>query len=321
MAADPETREIAAKIGRCVNRIGVALEIPAQGEPTATLQAGRLCGARMCPFCEWRRSQAWRARLNRGLAAFAADHPTHRAIFLTLTVQNCQLTELRRTIGEMHAGWKRLTKLSDFPSAHWLRRTEVTIPRPEDNIANSGQFLSLEGPAADIDKEEDPTERLSIARLADRPHGPAMAHPHIHALVLVPASYFSRGYLRKEQWRQMWQMSARLDYAPIVDVRTAYSPEHNSSDRVPLGAVVSEAAKYIAKAADVVKLGPYAGELHSQLRGLRLIQASSRFSRYVANIEPEDRELLDPLPVPAADSELIAAIAEWHQADERYRFV
>jgi plasmid rolling circle replication initiator protein Rep len=321
MAADPETRDIAAKIGRCVSRIGVALEVPATGEPTATLQAGRFCHARMCPFCEWRRSQAWKARLSRGLEAFAADHPTHRAIFLTLTVQNCQLTDLRRTITEMHAGWKRLTKLSEFPTAHWLRRTEVTIPSPAENIADCDIITPENAPAADQNIDDDPTVRNSPARLAQRPHGPAMAHPHIHALLLVPPTYFGPNYVKNERWRQLWQMSARLDYPPIVDVRTAYSDEYTSRDRAPIGAVVNEAAKYIAKAADVVKLGPYASELHSQIRGLRLIQASSRFSRYVTNIEPEERELLDPLPIPAADSELIAAIAEWHQADERYRFV
>lgn len=314
------TRDVGQRIARCVSRIGVLLEIGDGDAITAHLQGGRFCHARLCPFCEWRRSLAWKARLGRGLEAFTAEHPTHRALFLTLTVRNCPVDHVRTTIRDMHRGWERLTKLKEFPAAHWLRRTEITVPSPEISIGQRQGSPPIHCPAADVSSlMDDPTD-TPRARLADRPQGPAMVHPHMHALLLVPASYFSRGYIRQTRWQELWQMSARLDYAPVVDVRTAYSSEHKSSDRAPIGAVVNEAAKYISKAADVVKLGPYVAELHHQIRGLRMIQASAKFSRYVKNEDPTDAEMLDALDGIDPHATFMPVVAEWSDQQEAYLF-
>ena len=126
LALDPDTLDIARAIGNCATSI--AVEVPLEGAQAgqAVLRAANPCNRRLCPFCEWRRSRAWRRRFFEGLPKFHEDFPTHRAIFLTLTVKNCPVDELRTTINEMHRAWKRMTQRSFFPTKFWFRRTEVT---------------------------------------------------------------------------------------------------------------------------------------------------------------------------------------------------
>jgi hypothetical protein len=276
------------------------------------------CKARLCPFCEWRRSLAWQARLVRGLEGYAEEHPSHRALFLTLTVKNCPVAELRQTIRDMHEGWKRMTKLAAFPTDHWLRRTEITVPSPNASVAGRDNGGAGIAPRADINEEDEDPTVTERAKLAPRAAGPLLVHPHIHALLIVPASYYGRGYVKQTEWQALWQMAARLDYPPVVDIRNAYNDEHKRSERAPLSVVVNEAAKYIAKASDVIKLGPYVGELNDQLRGLRLIQASRPLSAYVRNEDITAEEMTDANEAEDSERNRVRVMARWSDGREAY---
>lgn len=53
--------------------------------------------------------------------------PLYRLIFLTLTVKNCLLEELRETVKAMVAAWRRLMQTKRFRQAvpgGWLRNLE-----------------------------------------------------------------------------------------------------------------------------------------------------------------------------------------------------
>ena len=54
--------------------------------------------------------------------------PTHRWVFLTLTVKNPPVAELRDTLKHMNDSWKRLIETKRFKSGvrRFLRTTEVT---------------------------------------------------------------------------------------------------------------------------------------------------------------------------------------------------
>jgi len=46
------------------------------------------------------------------------------------------------------------------------------------------------------------------------------AHPHFHALLMLPSSYFSgAGYVSTKKWVQLWKEAMRLDYDPYCDIR------------------------------------------------------------------------------------------------------
>ncbi len=105
-----------------------------EGELKLKLSSARFCRVRTCPVCQWRRSLMWKARAYKVLPRIVSDFPTHRWLFVTLTVKNCQITELKETLTWMNKSWQRLTQLKAWPAEGWLRSTEVT--RGKDGTAH-----------------------------------------------------------------------------------------------------------------------------------------------------------------------------------------
>jgi plasmid rolling circle replication initiator protein Rep len=68
----------------------------------------------------------WRARFIKALPEIQAKYPTGRWIFVTLTVKNCELTELRATLTRMNLAWGRLIKRKEFPALGFIKSVEVT---------------------------------------------------------------------------------------------------------------------------------------------------------------------------------------------------
>ncbi len=68
----------------------------------------------------------WAARFHNALPRIEADHPKIRWIFVTLTVRNCSVGDLRATLKLMNAGWDRLARLKAFPGQGFVKGVEVT---------------------------------------------------------------------------------------------------------------------------------------------------------------------------------------------------
>lgn len=259
LAMDSETVDLAKAIGNCATSIAVDVPLDGPNEGHALLRAANPCNRRLCPFCEWRRSRAWRARFFEGLPKFHEDFPTHHAIFLTLTVRNCRVDELRTTINDMHRAWNRMHQCSFFPTKFWFRRTEITL------------------------QKEDPLSG-----------GIPVVHPHIHAVLFVPAGYFSHGYVKQSEWRKQWQMAARLDYPPVVDIRRAKSRSSSGGATIDQSkAAALEASKYATKATDLIALGSVLGTYHYAVKGLRLSSSSSSMRPYLSDASIDSSELVD----------------------------
>lgn len=71
----------------------------------------------------------WKAKAHKLLPRVVEDYPRHRWLFLTLTVKNCPITELKVMLGLMHGAFKRLTKLKAWVVEGWIKSTEVTRGR------------------------------------------------------------------------------------------------------------------------------------------------------------------------------------------------
>ena len=155
LMADTGTREIGRKIANCALTLKADVLIHPDFQPEVKLAAAHLCNTRLCPFCEWRRTRAWRARLYEGLGRLYEGEPALRGVFLTLTVKNPRLEDLGATLDEMNRAWQRLTQRAFFPTDLWFRRTEVTV----SGLPGTAGFT---------------------------------AHPHFHALLLVKPGYFGR---------------------------------------------------------------------------------------------------------------------------------
>lgn len=131
-----EFERYAARISQCSGylKFGECVDVET-GECFLRLRSARFCRVRNCPVCQWRRSLMWQARFYQHLPTIQAAHPSARWLLLTLTVRNCEVTELSDTIKSMNEAWKRLTLRKEFKRVFgWVRTTEVT--RGKDNSAH-----------------------------------------------------------------------------------------------------------------------------------------------------------------------------------------
>lgn len=126
------------------------------------------------------------------------QYPTHRFIFLTLTVKNPHITDLKSQLVIMNNAFKKLTKRKEFMAVvdGWIRTTEVTRPKlPRKN---------KKAPIVYCPKTVIPT-----------------LTPFSIALLKVKPSYFKgTHYLSQAKWAELWQSCLGVDYLPVVDVRT-----------------------------------------------------------------------------------------------------
>lgn len=152
---------------------------PNENQSHIQLKHALFCRVRYCAVCQWRRSMLWRAKFFQMMPDLTAQHDTARWIFVTLTVRNCPITDLRDTLGDMSQAWRRLVMRDALKKSllGFVRSTEVT--RGKDGSA----------------------------------------HPHYHALLLVKPSYFSKNYIKQSAWRDLWRDAMRIDYDPIVNIK------------------------------------------------------------------------------------------------------
>jgi plasmid rolling circle replication initiator protein Rep len=143
------------------------------------LSSARFCRVRHCPVCQWRRSLMWKAKAYKILPKVVAAFPKYRWLFLTLTLKNCKLSELRSTLSSVNKAFKRLTELKAWPGEGWIKSVEVT--RGRDGIS-------------------------------------AHPHIHC-LIMTPSSYFSGRDYLSQAKWVELWQRCLRVDYKPILDVQ------------------------------------------------------------------------------------------------------
>jgi len=122
---------LAGRIKGCSGYLGFAwVDDPDSGESRLKLRAARFCRVRHCPVCQWRRSMMWQSRFLKALPAIEQAHPSARWVFLTLTIKNMPVQELRQSLQDMHKAWRRFVLRPEFGAVQgWVRTTEVTRGR------------------------------------------------------------------------------------------------------------------------------------------------------------------------------------------------
>lgn len=208
------------RMGGCADTLLFGWSDKPDGASALKLRQAWFCRCRVCPVCQWRRSLMWKARLYQALPGLLEAHPTARWLMLTLTVRNCQVGELGATLDAMGAAWKRLLLRPEFAAVLGWVRT-TEVTRGKDGSA----------------------------------------HPHYHCLLMVPSSWFGgKYYVTQARWVELWQSCARLDYVPVVDVRTVKSNKRRpvpAEGGVPgeLAAAAAEVLKYATKPSDLLQGG------------------------------------------------------------------
>lgn len=167
------------------------------------LRRAWFCRVRLCPMCMWRRSLKLAARMKKAVELVKAARPSVRFLFVTFTQKNCDGSELGSVLSLMSSSFSKVLKNK--------RLAKVVL----------GYMRSIE---VTVNRED------------------WTCHPHIHAVLAVRADYFTRNYLKHEDWRSLWQSVMRLDYLPQVNVKVLKDSDWS----------VVEAAKYSVKAIDTL---------------------------------------------------------------------
>jgi plasmid rolling circle replication initiator protein Rep len=210
----------------------------------------------------------WRFRFYQALPGIMAAHPTARFIFLTLTVKNCVVADLREILQDMNTSWQRLVKRKEFASVMgWVRTTEVS--RGED--------------------------------------GSAHPHFHC-LLMVPASYFSGAAYVKQAEWQMAWKEASRLDYDPVVDVRAVKTKAGKKGEgALPRDGLV-ETLKYSVKPGDMASAPDWFIALTEQTHRLRFIATGGLFKDVLKPEDKIKQRDLIQVGEPAADMALIRHI-------------
>lgn len=188
-----------------VQTCGDVLRFIKNQDGSLKLYQAYFCKNKLCPMCNWRRSMKYSYQTSRIVDEAIKQSSKGRFLFLTLTVKNVEGSDLNKTLTSLTKSFDRLFKRVKVQRnlLGYLRSVEVTH------------------------NEDDNTY-----------------HPHIHVLMMVRPSYFSgkgNNYISHKEWGEMWSQSLKVDYTPMVDIRTVKEKGKG------LKGAVLETAKYPTK--------------------------------------------------------------------------
>ncbi len=269
-----------ARIAACCPqlRLRVTQDIEAEEPETQySFEGVRWCRCRWCPMCMYAKSRKWMAKFLKTFDSKPRLLSDPQFIFITLTVKNCKLSDLRATINRMNRAWKKMVARTDSPIEGFLRSLEITA-------------------------QLNPEDKNSLYRVDDE----LMVHPHFHAILAVPSNYFEKwydNYHSFDKWRAVWKKALGCDYDPIIYVKRITSPAGANNSIVK---AVAETFKYCIKPAEFVDFGEdstdYLEGITEQTKYLRLVNVGGYFSKHITQKELDKIE--DSLEFDEAESQI-----------------
>lgn len=201
-----------------VRDCGETLEFVKTNDGRLKLYRTWFCHSRLCPLCAWRYSIKNTYEVSRILDTAKELNEEIEFLFLTLTVKNVDLKELKATLKGVHEGFRRLMqyKRVSVVVQGYIRSTEITINQKS-----------------------------------------SQAHPHVHAVLVVPKGYARRKQLKRyidvAEWQALWRKALKADYDPIINIQKIKSRKRKGkkAEKSELAAA-KETAKYQVKSSDYI---------------------------------------------------------------------
>ena len=203
--SDLEWQSLARRVGTCASYLLFSECSQSRSHPKK-LKRANFCKDRLCTTCQWRKSmRQYHTSLELAQEALRRN-PTLKFVFLTLTVPNVALRDLSGAIDDLFESWRRVYQ------------------RKEVKSVVKGYLRALE---------------------VTYNHERNDWHPHIHAVLAVPSSYFKGGsYISRGRWLELWQEATRMPQITQVDVRRIKTKRKGVD---PLEVGFAEASKYGVK--------------------------------------------------------------------------
>jgi plasmid rolling circle replication initiator protein Rep len=199
-------------------------------------------------------------------------------------VRHCPVCQWRRSLMWKAKAYQVLPKItSKYPTHRWLFMTltqkNVPITELRETLINMNKGFKRM-----VERKMFPAvgwlRSMEVTRGRD-----GNAHPHFHCLLMVPASYFGKGYIKQHEWAALWRDCMRLDYNPIMDIQAVRLGTSPSS-------LIPELLKYCTKESDMVADREWFLELTSQLHKMRAIATGGVLKEYLQDLEDEPDDLI-----------------------------
>jgi len=206
------------------------------------------CKSKFCSICNQIKSKKWARETFKTITRIQKEEE-QKFLFLTLTIQNVKIEELDATIKKMNKAFNKLwNRYFNKQFNGFIRVLEITFPNGD------------------------------------------MSHPHFHILVSVNKNYFyksNKDYFTTERISELWGRVLKVDYLPIVDIRTIKPKKKNGKIiKQAIPAVISEMLKYPMKDTDYNKLDKNTMVLlYSNLFRKRLIATGGNLKMSINKIE------------------------------------
>ena len=283
--------EKAQKIRDCGTRLIFAVDKNGKHQ----LIEAYFCRMRLCPMCAWRRSLAIYAQMRKVLQEMPQE-TTYT--LLTLTCANVFFDDLKDTINEMMAAFRRLHQRKDMKKAikGFYRALEITYNNEKFITPEMAKWKSI--------------KNRGLKAGDDNPFYNTY-HPHFHILLAHNKSYFtSRDYLSQDKITEMWKDALRINYDPIIDIRKV-----KIKNGQPTEAAIAEVCKYPVKPKsydlpdDIEAAGHLIEKFDKALKGRRLIGLGGCFREIQKKITGEETINEDQLFDEETNFEAITKIA------------
>jgi len=194
----------------------------------------------------------WQAKVYRALPSLLRDYPDTRFLFMTLTIRNCEVKQLRATLNLMGQAWQRLTQLRTWPARGWVRAVEITRSQKDRS---------------------------------------AHPHYHC-LLMVPPAYFqgdYLKQRAWAELWRQCLRINYR-PVVDIRAVKLALVPDTRRVNPLPqnMWTAVAEILKYAVKPSDMIRDHEWFLTLSDQLHKARAVAIGGILKRYIKEREKEN---------------------------------
>jgi len=226
----------------------------------------------------------WLARFIKSIPMIQEKYPKAKWIFLTLTVRNCEITELRDTLKNMNAAWKRLTERKVFPALGFVKSVEVT--RGQD--------------------------------------GTAHPHFHCLLLVkpsYFSTGYLSQEKWT-ELWKSCLRIDYEpIVNIKVVKVKDSIKKSNVATNdyQDALTKAALETFKYSVKGSDLIKDANWLDELTRQLHNTRAIAIGGCLREIISDSEPEDLIGEEPDEGSEPKQDEVSLLFDWASPKKRYQ--
>lgn len=237
-------------------------------------------------------------------------------------VRHCPVCQWRRSLMWQARFYQALPAIQEaHPAARWLFLTLTVRNCPVSELA--GTLTAMNAGWQRLKDRKEFRLVTGWVRTTEVTRGrDGSAHPHFHALLMVPPSMLSGvNYVKQSRWVELWQESMRLDYAPVVDVRAVKdkAPKGEGALFAGLRGAVAETLKYSVKPSDMTDDPAWFLEMTKQVHKRRFV-ATGGALKDVLRVDEETQEELALGDQPGDGTDDGSRLAfNWQSGERRYR--